>query len=321
MASTSTEFTMPRVGLGTWMAPKGVVGSAVRTAIETGYRLIDCAAVYGNEEEIGQALHEILTSGSVQRSDLFIVSKVFNNCHVVDGEEDRPREALMKTLQDLQLDQLDLLLMHWPIAFLDKELALPLRGKNAVPNPKYRIVEEFMDTWKSMMQLQEEGLVRHIGVSNFKPEQIEKILQAGLAKPVVNQVELHPYLQQPELQQYCHDKGIQLMAYSPLGTAASYSGSSFPPDIGTTLLENPTVDAIAKIHGKSPAQILIRWSLQKGFVCIPKSANPTRIQENFAVTDWSLTNEDMEELEKLDRGFRYGIGWMKGHFDSPNAPW
>jgi alcohol dehydrogenase (NADP+) len=314
------DFTMPQIGLGTWQAPKGVVGKAVQEAIGAGCRLIDCAAAYGNEQEIGQALTELFQSKTIDRSEVFIVSKIFNNSHVVNGE-DRPRQSLKKTLEDLQLEQLDLLLMHWPLAFLDKEVPLPLRDEKGTPNPKLQIVEEFLDTWKSMEKLKEEGLVKDIGVSNFKPEQIEQILQADLSKPVVNQVELHPYLQQPELVKYCQEKGVQLMAYSPLGSKGSYSGSSCPSDTGTTLMENPVVKTIAERHSKSWAQVLIRWSLQMGFVCIPKSANPTRIRENADMNDWELAPEEMKELTSLDREFRYSIGYIPGHFDSTNSPW
>jgi alcohol dehydrogenase (NADP+) len=314
------DFSMPHFGLGTWQAPKGVVGKAVQEAVEAGYRLIDCAAAYGNEQEIGQALSELFQSKTMDRAEVFVVSKIFNNSHVVNGE-DRPRQALKKTLEDLQLEQLDLLLMHWPIAFLDKELPIPFRNEKGTPNPKLQIVEEFVDTWKSMEKLKEEGLVKHIGVSNFKKEQIDKLLQANLSKPVVNQVELHPYLQQPELVKYCQEKGIQLMAYSPMGSKGSYSGSSYPSDIGTTLMENPIIQTIAERHSKSCAQVLIRWSLQMGFVCIPKSANPTRIRENAAVKDWEVAPEEMKELAALEREFRYGIGYIPGHFDGPNSPW
>jgi alcohol dehydrogenase (NADP+) len=197
----------------------------------------------------------------------------------------------------------------------------PLRDAKGAPNPKLKIVDEYLDTWKSMAGLQKEGLVKHIGVSNFTKEQIDKILQAGLSKPVVNQIELYPYLQQLDLVQYCKEQGIQLMAYSPLGSKESYSGSSSPLDIGTTVLDNSTVQEIAKRHGKSVAQVLLRWSLQCGFVCIPKSANEVRIRENFQMDDCQLDEPDMNELALLDPDFRYNIGYGPGHFDCPNAPW
>eukprot|EP00812_Abedinium_dasypus_P010634 NODE_4242_length_694_cov_190.807512.p3 GENE.NODE_4242_length_694_cov_190.807512~~NODE_4242_length_694_cov_190.807512.p3 ORF type:complete len:179 (-),score=44.24 NODE_4242_length_694_cov_190.807512:110-646(-) len=164
-----------------------------------------------------------------------------------------------------------------------------------------------------------------------KQAQLEELLKAFPERPpVVNQVELHPYLAQPDLASFCASKGIQMMAYSPLGSGDSYSGTSFPakgtgpfecPSGGAPLLSNEVVRAVAERLGKSPAQVLIRWSLQRGFVCIPKSAKPERIAENFAVCDWAIPGEEMGRLDALDCGFRYGIGYAPGHYDCPNAPW
>ena len=323
------QFDMPRLGLGTWQAPKGVVANAVKAAIRTGYRLIDCAASYGNEKEIGKALHELIyETKEIRRDELFIVSKVFNTHHVILGDVDRPRRSLLQTLDDLGLEQLDLWLMHWPIAFAEE--CIPdgwLRDEKGTPNPKLTIQEEYIETWKCMEQLKEEGFVKHIGVSNFRKDQIENMIfnNKGLSKPVVNQVELHPYLQQPELVSFLKQHDIVLMAYSPLGSNASYSGRTYPKDIGFTLLENPTILSISKRYKKSPAQVLIKWSLQCGFVVIPKSANPDRIRDNFlpAVDDesWVLDKQDMDQIAELDRNFRYSIGYLPGHYDCENAPW
>ena len=320
----NSRFDMPKLGLGTWQAPKGVVGNAVMEAIRVGYRLVDCASGYGNEQEIGHALHEMIVERKeVRREELFIVSKLFQTDHVYKGDVDRPRQALQRTLQDLQLNQLDLWLMHWPFAFAERTIPEGgLRDALGKPNPKLTIEEEYVETWKSMEQLQREGLVKYIGVSNFRRDQIEHLLQLGLSKPVVNQIELHPYLQQPDLVSFCKGQQIELMAYSPLGSKESYSGSTYPDDIGYTLMENPILQSIAERHGKSVAQILIQWSLQSGFVCIPKSANPTRIRQNFQVNDdCSLKEQDMNQIASLDRNFRYCIGYLPGHYDCPNAPW
>jgi alcohol dehydrogenase (NADP+) len=305
---------IPKLGLGTLMIPKGVVENVIKEAVRTGYRLIDCAPSYRNEKGVGQALHDLMENDEVEREELFIVSKIFNTHHVYNGE-DRPRESLLQTLEDLQLKQLDLLLMHWPHGFVEKNPPR-LRDKKGRPNPNLQIVEEYLETWKSMERLKAEGLVKYIGVSNFKREQIEKLLQAGLSKPIVNQVELHPYLQQPDLVQYCEEQGIQLMAYSPLGSKASQAkNAACPPDIGTTLMENPVILDMAKRHDKSVAQVLIRWSLRRGFVCIPRSTKAPRILENFQTYDWELDGQAMHELWSLDRGFRYSTGYVPGHFD------
>ena len=317
---------MPRLGLGTWQAPKGVVASAVKAAIRSGYRLIDCASSYGNEREIGKALHELINeTKEIRRDELFIVSKVFNTHHVTIGETNRPRRSLLQTLEDLGLEQLDLWLMHWPISFAEE--CIPdgwLRDAKGTPNPKLTIQEEYIETWRCMEQLKAEGLVKHIGVSNFRKDQIENMINKGLSKPVVNQVELHPYLQQRDLVSFSKQLGIVLMAYSPLGSQASYSGRTYPKDTGFTLMENPTIISISKRYKRSPAQVLIKWSLQCGFVVIPKSANPDRIRDNFlpAVDEsWELDSQEMEQIAGLDRNFRYSIGYLPGHYDCENAPW
>ena len=176
------KFDMPRLGLGTWQAPKGVVANAVKEAIRAGYRLIDCAAAYGNEKEIGNALHEmIMETKEVTRDDLFIVSKVFNTHHVFGEDVDRPKRALTQTLEDLRLEKLDLWLMHWPISFAEEEIPDGgLRDSKGKPNSKLTIQEEYIETWKCMEKLKNEGLVKHIGVSNFRRDQIENILNNRL---------------------------------------------------------------------------------------------------------------------------------------------
>ena len=320
------KFDMPRLGLGTWQAPKGVVANAVKEAIRAGYRLIDCAAAYGNEKEIGNALHEmIMETKEVTRDDLFIVSKVFNTHHVFGEDVDRPKRALRQTLEDLRLEKLDLWLMHWPISFAEE--VIPdggLRDSKGKPNSKLTIQEEYIETWKCMEKLKDEGFVKHIGVSNFRRDQIENILKNKLTKPVVNQIELHPYLQQPDLVTFSKQHNILIMAYSPLGSKASYSGSTYPKDVGCTLMDNPTIIAIANKSKHSPAQVLIKWSLQSGFVCIPKSATASRIRDNFMPEidkNWVLDEDDMSKISELNRDFRYSIGYIPGHYDCENAPW
>eukprot|EP00041_Stephanoeca_diplocostata_P033630 m.1116423 g.1116423 ORF g.1116423 m.1116423 type:complete len:241 (-) comp24376_c0_seq2:3858-4580(-) len=205
-------------------------------------------------------------------------------------------------------------------------IARPLSSKKTL-----FLTQEYMDTWDEMVKLYKSGKVKAIGVSNFTVKQLQDIIDgpSGVI-PAVNQCELHPYLQQPDLRAFCDKHGIKMMAYSPLGAGASYSGASFPqvgtgpfesPYGGTTLMQNPTLKSIADKLGKSQAQVLIRWSHQSGLICIPKSVTPERIVQNAAVLDWEIPTEDMETIAKLDCGFRYGIGYGPGHFDCPNAPW
>jgi len=320
---------IPQLGLGTWKAAPGEVGAAVTAAIGAGYRLIDCAAAYGNEAEVGAALRGAIDGGVVTRDELFVVGKCFQTHHVWRGDSGRPREALLQTLEDLQLESLDLYLMHWPFAFEQKD-ALdaakwgPFRDAVGTPNPALTIELEYVDTWRCLQALAADGLTDAVGVSNCTAAQLAEMAAGGLpggAPLAVNQVEFHPYLQQPELRSYCAAQGITMMGYSPLGSGDSYSGASYPADMGCTLLANPAVLEVARRHGKSAAQVLVRFSLQSGLVCIPKSSRPARIEENFDVLDFELTPRDLELLTILDRGFRYGIGYAPGHYDCANAPW
>lgn len=297
------------------------------------YRLLDGAAAYGNEAEVGSALKDIFAEGSIKREDVFVVSKLFQTHHVWEGNGSRVATAIDKTLADLQLDYLDLYLMHWPFAFEQQDLKAigGLRLEDGTPNPKLVWKMEYMETWAEMVKLLEAGKVRAIGVSNFTSKQIQDILDGPTGVvPAVNQCEIHPYLAQPELKAFCDDKGIAMMAYSPLGSGDSYSGKSFPaagegpfqtPSGGNVLLQNSVVNGIADKLGKTAGQILIRWSVQKGFICIPKSTNPARIEQNAAVYDWEIPEADMAALAAINCEFRYGIGYCKGHFDCPNAPW
>jgi diketogulonate reductase-like aldo/keto reductase len=316
---------MPAIGLGTWKSDPGLVGAAVKEAVHSGYRLIDCAAAYYNEEEVGEAIQELISEGVVTRDELFIVGKCFQNMHVdVETREDRPREAVEQTLKDLQIDSLDLYLIHWPFAFKEKDLSVlegTFRDEKGTPNPGLTITEEYLDTWRSLERLQAEGKVKDIGVSNFTELQIRDIIKECTVVPAVNQVEFHPYLRQPNLQSFCDAHNITMMGYSPLGSGDSYSGKSFPTEHGSTLLQNETVKSIGEKHGKTNAQVLIRWTMQHGFVCIPKSATPSRIVQNFEAQDFELGEADMQALDALDCNFRYGIGYGPGHYDCENAPW
>lgn len=324
---------IPAVGLGLWKSKPGEVGAAVRSALEVGVRLLDGAAAYENEREVGDAIAGAIRDGVVSRDEIFVVSKLPNTHHVWGEDRSRVDVALAQTLKDLQVDYLDLYLMHWPFAFqqTDVNAVGGLRLPNATPNPKLTISAEFVETYREMIKLLIAGKCRAIGVCNFTQEQLEALMAAFPDQPPsVNQCELHPYLAQRDLKAFCDSKGIVMMAYSPLGSGDSYSGRSFPakgtgpfenPGAGSTLLQNAVVAEIATRVGKSPAQVLLRWSVQRGTICIPKSVKAERIQQNAAVFDWGLSPEDLALLDGLDCGFRYGIGWAPGHYDCPNAPW
>jgi alcohol dehydrogenase (NADP+) len=288
---------MPAIGLGTWKSGKGEVGNAVKIALNSGYRHIDCAAVYNNEAEIGKAFSEVFSEGKIKREEVWITSKLWNDSH----KKDDVIPALKQTLKDLQLDYLDLYLMHWPVAF-KKGVGFPEKDED------YLSLEEapLSETWEAMMEAKNLGLVKHIGVSNFSSKKLKQLMSEVSEKPEMNQVELHPYLQQKDLLEFCKKEGVHLTAYSPLGSgdrAEAMKAANEP-----SLLENESIKEIAKNHNVSPGQVLINWSVERGTAVIPKSTNEARIKENLKSADFSLSKEDMEKIEKLDKHFRYVTG-------------
>ncbi|MBB4285968.1 aldo/keto reductase [Roseospira goensis] len=287
---------MPQFGLGTWKAEPGAVGAAVTEALRLGYRHIDCARIYGNEAEVGQALAEAF-KGGLRREDVWITSKLWNDAH--RPEDVRP--ALEQTLADLGLSYLDLYLMHWPIAH-----------KPGVTLPQ-TTDEMFMpdelppsETWAAMEALVDAGLTRHIGVSNFNVPRLKALMESARITPEMNQIELHPYLQQPEMLAFCREAGVHLTAYSPLGSRDR--PAVLRQENEPTLLDDPTVAEIAARHGATPAQVLIAWALHRGTAVIPKSVTPERLAQNLAATEVRLSDDDMAALGTLDRDARYVSG-------------
>ena len=289
-------MNMPMLGLGTWKSEPGEVGAAVKTALRLGYRHIDCAAIYGNEPEIGVALEEALGEGVVARDDVWITSKLWNTAHAPADV----RPALERTLADLRLDYLDLYLMHWPVA-LKPGTGIPSSAADFISLDDLPIA----DTWRAMEPLVAEGLCRQIGVSNFSVCKLEALLADAQVPPATNQIEMHPYLQQRAMMEFCAAHDIHLTAYAPLGSG------------NTSLLADATVVAIAGRHGCTPAQVLIRWALQRGTSVIPKSSNPERIAQNLAAADVPLSDDDMLELAALDRAHRFIDGTFWVHEGGP----
>ncbi|MFE2938311.1 aldo/keto reductase [Streptomyces sp. NPDC059255] len=254
---------MPQLGFGVWQVPDGEATQAVATALEAGYRSIDTAAVYGNEEGTGKAL----AASGIPREELFVTTKLWNG----DQGYDSTLRAFDVSLGKLGLDHVDLYLIHWPTPAADK----------------------YVDTYKAFEKILADGRARSIGVSNFLPEHLERLLGETSVVPVLNQIELHPQLQQAESRAFHAERSIATEAWSPLGQ-------------GKGLLEVPTVVAIARKHERTPAQVVLRWHLQLGNVVIPKSVTPSRIRENIDVFGFELDADDLAAFAALDEGKRLG---------------
>lgn len=298
---------MPILGLGTWKSEEGEVYRAVQEAIRAGYRHIDCAFNYGNEAEIGQAIADMIAAGEVKREELWITSKLWNDSH----RKQHVLPAIQRSLKDLQLDYLDLYLIHWPVA-IQHGVGFPKSADEFVSLEEVPLLQ----TWEAMIDLQQRGLAAHIGVSNFNIPKIKHLTEKSGFQPEMNQVEMHPYLTQNELVAFAHEAGIGLTAYSPLGS------NDRPERIRgnrPVLMDDEVVVTIANRHGVSPAQVLIAFLIHRGVAAIPKSSNKERIKQNFESLQVQLTSEDMEQLLDLDQNLRYIDGTTWTVPGSPNT--
>ena len=284
----NTDYKMPVIGLGTWKSAEEKIYQAVRWAIKAGYQHVDCAAVYGNEETVGQALHDAVAEGDIERKNLFVTSKLWNTAH----KPADVRPALEQSLKDLQTDYLDLYLIHWPIA------EDPLSGE-ALDIPQE-------ETWAEMEKAQKDGLVRSIGVSNFTQTKLKDLMDKAEIMPAVNQVEIHPYLAQNDLVEFCRENQIVVTAYAPLGSGDRPDTMKEAGE--PSLLADQVVADIAKKNSATPAQVLIAWGLTRGLVEIPKSVQFDRIEENLGALNVTLDDDDMKRLNAIDETFRFVTG-------------
>mmetsp|Transcript_36827 Transcript_36827/g.95372 ORF Transcript_36827/g.95372 Transcript_36827/m.95372 type:complete len:675 (-) Transcript_36827:23-2047(-) len=308
---------MPMVGFGTWKLPKEETAQLVYDAIRVGYRHIDCACDYGNEKEVGQGIKKAIEEGLVTRKDLWVTSKLWNTYH----RKEHVLPACQRTLNDLQLDYLDLYLIHFPIALKyvpfdtryppewihDPAAAQPQMEEDNVP---------VIETWTAMEELvtsggkgEEKGMCRAIGVSNFSVSLLRDLLNSCTIKPAVNQVELHPYLTQEKLLRYCKKSGVAVTGFSPLG-AGSYVELGMAGN-DDSALRNPVVTAMAARHNVTPAQVLLRWGAQRGTALIPKTSKVERMAENLGVfgsvegSNPALSTEEMDEISALNQNRRF----------------
>ncbi|KAJ8973419.1 hypothetical protein NQ317_016702 [Molorchus minor] len=292
MTNTNTKNTtlklnngreIPVIGLGTYKLFKsrpGEVETAIKIAIDAGYRHFDCAWFYGNEAEVGTAIRKKIAEGKVKREELFITSKLWNNFH----RKDRVVPMLKETLSSLKLDYLDLYLIHWPFAFKESASLWPIdEGESAFSDIDY------LETWQGMEECLNLGLTKSIGVSNFNAEQIDRLLKNCKVKPVCNQVEVNPNLNQKKLIEFCRSKDIVVVGYCPLGRS-EYAGLPGFPD--PTILD-PKVAEIGKKYNKTPAQVVLNYLVSLGISVIPKSVTKSRILENINIFDFTLAAEDL----------------------------
>jgi diketogulonate reductase-like aldo/keto reductase len=256
------DVEIPQLGFGVFQVPPEDTAEVTTRALQAGYRHIDTAAAYGNEAAVGQAVR----ASGLDRSEVFITTKCFND----DQGHQQAHKAFKASLDRLELDYLDLYLIHWPVPSRDK----------------------YVETWQAFIELQAEGVVRAIGVSNFQPAHLRRIIDETGVTPAVNQVELHPRLQQAGLRREHEELGIVTEAWSPLAQGA--------------VLDDPVITEIAETHSKTAGQVVIRWHLQLGNVVIPKSVTPERIEQNFDVFDFHLSEREMAAIEELDAGERTG---------------
>lgn len=293
---TNLQFSngdiFPAFGLGTWLSKPGEVGEAVLQALRTGYRHIDCAYIYGNEKEIGNALTFAFENGIVTREELFITSKLWNSFHHPESVE----PAIRKTLADLQLDYLDLYLIHWPLVFKQGQdqarSADDLLSTDEVPST---------DTWKAMEEIKRKGLTRHIGVSNFSIKKLDELSKHSEIRPEVNQVEIHPFFTQEKMLRYCRENDIIVTAYSPLGSRHLIKTNE-------SITQQQIIIRLAEKYNCTPAQIMLAWGMARRYAVIPKSVNADRIIENIGALNVQLTDSEVKLISSMNRNQRIAKG-------------
>jgi len=308
---------IPQLGFGTWLAAPGVVGESVQTAIKCGFRHIDCAWIYGNEPEVGEAFKAAFSSGT-KREDLFITSKLWNTFH--KSEDVIP--ALKESLKNLGLEYLDLYLIHWPMGYEhggDKSVTFPKDKDGKIVH----CPSDYLDTWRELENAVDAGLVKSIGVSNFNEAQLQRIVDSCKIKPAMNQIEIHPYNNQSEMKKFCDKAGIKLTAYSPFGNPGRpWAGTAKDGanNDQVSLLQHDLIKKIGEKYSKGPGHVLLRYQLDRGIVCLTKSVKEERIRSNFEIFDFKLDADDIKAIDGLHLNLRIlPLSWdgLCNHKDYP----
>ncbi|MDA7915831.1 aldo/keto reductase [Verrucomicrobia bacterium] len=299
-----TGDELPSIGAGFWKVDNADTARVTKEAIEMGYRHLDCACDYGNESEVGQGIADAISSGLCKREDLWVTSKLWNTYHAAE----HVRSACEKSLKDLGLDCLDLYLVHFPIS--QKHVAIEERYPPGwffdpeAESPKVELAPvPLSETWAAMEQLVKDGLVKNIGVCNVGTAQLQDMLNYATVPPSVLQVETHPYLTQEKLLRFCNEKQIAYTAFSPLGAQSYFAINMAEAHEG--LMEHAVVKEIATVISKTPAQVLLRWGVQRGTAIVPKSSNKGRLQENLGIFDFELSEDQMAALTALNMNRRF----------------